>query len=103
MKKIFNTIYLLMLATIFSTGGFYLGSKGQKVEIILPAFAKPIAEETANATELVAKATSTKPVTGKAVKPAAKPKTVVSTPAPAPVTTPTPAPAPAPEPQTFVS
>lgn len=86
MKKIFNAIYLLMLAAIFSTGGFYLGSKGQKVEIILPAFAKTTEEGVSGASKLTAKATSTEPVAGKTVKPDSKPKAVVNTPAPEPQT-----------------
>lgn len=97
-KKTFNSISLLILTAIFSAGGFYLGSRGQKMEIVLPASA-----QVATVVEVI-KATTTAPAKvlpkqnlGGQATPTAKPKTPVTTPVEA-----TPQ-APTPEPTTAVS
>jgi len=40
MKKTLITLNLIVLAALFSAGGFYLGSRGEKVEVLLPPLAR---------------------------------------------------------------
>lgn len=46
MKKILVTLNLIALGALVSAGGFYLGSRGEKVEILLPPLVRNESGET---------------------------------------------------------
>lgn len=130
MRKILESLLLTVLIIVFGVGGYKLGSRKEKIEVIAAAlpvgnareYGLPTASDIQPATQPIAPTTtaptvtaeSVKPVTPPVVaaKPAAKPvtkpvtKPAVSSPAPQPskVAQPvSPAPAPAPQPSTKVS
>ena len=95
MKKKFHTIYLLGLSALFALGGFQLGARGQKMEIVVPAINKPVAKIPASqavATVAVRPVVKTKNLPPVSVTPPEQP----TVPAPVAVSTPTPTPAPTP-------
>jgi hypothetical protein len=106
MKKIFNKIYLLMLTMVFSFGGYYVGSRDQKIDIALPGPATPAVNQNVAGPAPVAKTVvisnkSSPPVQNTNPQTTSSQQTAQVTPAPTPA--PVPAPAPTPTPKTAVS
>ena len=82
-----------MLTAVFSFGGYYVGSRDQKIDIALPSPATPIVSQSASPASVV----KSKVVSAKISSPVqntSSQQTAQVTPVPTPAPTPTPVPVP---------